>query len=236
MRAHLRLRGCCRNRRRVRHASQFRPASEPAREGCARGRRGCPRAQLRRVPRNCRKHPRHRGPIAGTAVAGRAPDRWLAIRTAFLAQSAARSTRRVRRPGWLLPAASAAIVLCAVLLTVSSHGPQQGPSARTPVASDVPSSSAPPQQVLVAESQRLEAVLATLPADTRVARAGTALTVAGPRGPDSLGRLSTQHGQRSGHQPAPGGPAVARARGAAEFTGGRALCRTRARAPLKTIN
>jgi hypothetical protein len=107
------------------------------------------------------------------------PDRWLAIRTAFLAQAAARSTRRVRRPGWLLPAASAAIVLCAVLLTVGSHGPQQGTSARTPVASDAPSFSAPPQQVLVAESQRLEAVLATLPADTRVSRAGTALTVAG---------------------------------------------------------
>ncbi len=106
------------------------------------------------------------------------PDRWLAIRTAFLAQAAARSSRRVRRPGWLLPAASAAIVLCAVLLTVSSHGPQQESTVRRLVASDVPNVAAPPQQLLVAESQRLEAMLATLPADTRVTRAGTAWTVA----------------------------------------------------------
>jgi hypothetical protein len=107
------------------------------------------------------------------------PDRWLAIRTAFLAQAAARSARRARRPGWFLPAASAAIVLCAVLLTVSSRGPQQESAARRVVANDATDVAAPPQQVLIAESQRLEAVLATLPADTSVARAGTALTVAG---------------------------------------------------------
>ncbi len=107
------------------------------------------------------------------------PDRWLAIRTAFLARAAARSERRARRPGWFLPAASAALVLCAVLLTVSSRGPQQGSIPRRAIATDVPDVAAPPQQLLVAESQRLEAVLATLPGDTRVTRAGTALTVAG---------------------------------------------------------
>jgi hypothetical protein len=107
------------------------------------------------------------------------PDRWLAIRTAFLAHTAARSERRARRPGWFLPAASAALVLCAVVLTVSSHGPQQGSIPRRAIATDAPDVAAPPQQLLVAESQRLEAVLATLPGDTRVTRAGTALTVAG---------------------------------------------------------
>ncbi len=107
------------------------------------------------------------------------PDRWLAIRTAFLAHQAARSARGVRRPGWLLPAASAAIVLCAVLLTISSHGPHDTSSRRAASPDAATATTLPPQQLLVAESQRLEAVLAALPADTRVIRAGTALTVAG---------------------------------------------------------
>jgi hypothetical protein len=106
------------------------------------------------------------------------PDRWLAIRTAFLAQAADRSLQRARRPGWFLPAASAAIVLVAVLLTVSSHGPRQGNDSRT-VTGEPSTLSSAAQLQLVAESQRLEAMLATLPADARVTRAGTALTVAG---------------------------------------------------------
>ncbi|HZF26566.1 MAG TPA: hypothetical protein VEZ88_09925 [Steroidobacteraceae bacterium] len=102
------------------------------------------------------------------------PDRWLAIRTAFLARSAARSQTQRRRPGWLLPASSAAVVLCAVLLTVGSHGPQPAAySQHLPGAHSV----MPP--MLIAESQRLEAVLASLPVDAQLTRAGTALTVAG---------------------------------------------------------
>jgi len=109
-------------------------------------------------------------------TAAEPPARWLAIRTAFLAQAA--TPKRVgRRPGWFLPAASAAIVLVAVLLTVSSHGPRQGSDTRA-VTADPSAKSSPAQSQLVAEAQRLEAMLATLPADTRVTRAGTALTVA----------------------------------------------------------
>jgi hypothetical protein len=104
------------------------------------------------------------------------PDRWLAIRTAFLAQ-AATVKRGARRPGWFVPAVSAAVVLVAVLLTVSSHGPRQASGPRA-TAGNATAPWAPEQWQLVAESQRLEAVLASLPADTRVARAGTALTVA----------------------------------------------------------
>jgi hypothetical protein len=100
------------------------------------------------------------------------PDRWMAIRTAFLARSERRWQPRARRPGWILPAASAALVLFAVLLTVSSHGPRtQGPQ----VATDVSPVASPR---LLAESQRLEAMLASLPSDSQLTRAGTELTVA----------------------------------------------------------
>ncbi|HEY7377942.1 MAG TPA: hypothetical protein VH542_04575 [Steroidobacteraceae bacterium] len=101
------------------------------------------------------------------------PDRWIAIRTAFLAGTERRWQPRARRPGWLLPAASAALVLFAVLFTVGSHGPRTQDPAR--VATDV-SPVAPPK--LLAESQRLEAMLASLPSDSQLTRAGTALTVA----------------------------------------------------------
>jgi hypothetical protein len=102
------------------------------------------------------------------------PDRWLAIRTALLARSERRWTAPARRPGWILPAASAAVVLVAVLLTVGSRGPQAPRLA--PEATDVSPVGRP---LLIAESQRLEAVLASLPGDAQLTRAGTALTVAG---------------------------------------------------------
>ena len=101
-----------------------------------------------------------------------------------------------RRPGWFLPAASAALVLCAVVLTVSSHGPRQGSIPRSATATDAPDIAAPPQQLLVAESQRLEAMLATCRGDARHS-CWHCVDGRGSRGPDSLGRLSTQHGERS---------------------------------------
>ena len=111
-----------------------------------------------------------------------APDRWLAIQHALRARGAVSRARKTRRPGWLLPAASAALVMIAVLITMSSQGPRPlGDSATRPI--DDPrtggtSVQTPAPAALVAESQRLEAMLASLPSDARLTRAGTALTVA----------------------------------------------------------
>ena len=110
-----------------------------------------------------------------------APDRWPAIRAALRTRTSAPPARDLRRPGWLLPAASAALVVIAVLITVSSQGPRQPSDSRNASIEDprdggMPVHAAP--AALVAESQRLEAVLASLPADARLTRAGTALTVA----------------------------------------------------------
>jgi hypothetical protein len=111
-----------------------------------------------------------------------APDRWPAVRAALLlTRTSAQSARHMRRPGWLLPAASALLVAVAVLITVSSQGPRQpshsqSASIENPRDGGMPVHAAP--AALVAESQRLEAVLASLPADARLTRAGTALTVA----------------------------------------------------------
>src|SRR5687767_11256674 len=49
-----------------------------------------------------------------------APDRWSAIHEALLRPAVARAPERERRhPGWLLPAASAAAVVVAVVLTIN---------------------------------------------------------------------------------------------------------------------
>lgn len=111
-----------------------------------------------------------------------APDRWLAIQYALRARGDVRSAPKARRPGWLLPAASAALVVIAVLITVSSQGPRDRSHSQSVAIDDARTGSAPVQvpapAALIAESQRLEAVLASLPADARLTRAGTALTVA----------------------------------------------------------
>ncbi len=111
-----------------------------------------------------------------------APDRWPAIRAALLTRKPVQSARRMRRPGWLLPAASAALVMVAVLITVSSQGPRQASHLQSMAIEDPRDGGMPMQATapaaLVAESQRLEAALASLPTDARLTRAGTALTVA----------------------------------------------------------
>lgn len=101
-----------------------------------------------------------------------APDRWNEIAARL---SGARASKRVprRRPGWFLPAASAALVLVVVLLT-SNDRDAPAPGAQT--AEVVPIANG--RQLLLAESQRLESLLAAMPAEPRVTRAHTAMTVA----------------------------------------------------------
>jgi hypothetical protein len=106
------------------------------------------------------------------------PERWNAIQ-ADLAGGSSRSRRTTprNRPGWLLPVASAALVLIAVLFTFGNrdHSVGTGSTDRpAPGATSLDES----RQQLVAESQRLESLLATLPREPRLTRAQTALTVA----------------------------------------------------------
>jgi hypothetical protein len=99
------------------------------------------------------------------------PQRWSAIKAEL--SGGAEPPVPSRRPGWFLPAASAALVLVAVLFTLSSRRPDSLPE---PAMSTVPVPDA--RQALVAESQRLESLLASLPNEPRLTRAQTALTVA----------------------------------------------------------
>jgi hypothetical protein len=102
-----------------------------------------------------------------------APDRWNAI-VATASGSATEVSAPRSRPGWLLPAASAALVVVAVLLTFGDRG------SPTPTAEEQ-SMTVPPtasREYWLAESQRLESLLASLPAEPRVTRAQTELTVA----------------------------------------------------------
>jgi hypothetical protein len=104
------------------------------------------------------------------------PERWNAIRAA-LTGAVVERTAPHRRPGWLLPVASAALVLVAVLFTFVNQNQPGGSQDAGPTAAF----NAPPgesRQALVAESQRLESLLAALPAEPRLTRAQTALTVA----------------------------------------------------------
>lgn len=103
---------------------------------------------------------------------GSAPDRWNAIAARLSGAQAPESAPR-SRPGWFLPAASAALVLVAVLLTFNDR---DAPAPAAQMAEVVPAANA--RQQLLAESQRLETLLASLPAEPRVTRAHTAMTVA----------------------------------------------------------
>jgi hypothetical protein len=103
-----------------------------------------------------------------------APDRWSAI-AAELSRSPYEVMAPRPRPGWLLPAASAALVLAVVLLT---FGEREAPTP--PVGAGTATTIAPAatHADLLAESQRLESLLASLPAEPRITRAQTALTLA----------------------------------------------------------
>jgi hypothetical protein len=103
------------------------------------------------------------------------PERWSAIKAA-MGNVAGPRTAASRRPGWFLPAASAALVLVAVLFTLNNRRPDNASDADTRVAGTVPATDS--RQALVAESRRLESLLASLPTEPRLTRAQTALTVA----------------------------------------------------------
>lgn len=101
------------------------------------------------------------------------PDRWSAI-SAKLSDAPVAGAAPRSRPGWLVPAASAALVLLAALFTLGDgdrSDPASGPGSASARADA-------PHLRLVAESQRLESLLAALPAEPRLTRAHTALTVA----------------------------------------------------------
>jgi hypothetical protein len=103
-----------------------------------------------------------------------APDRWNAV-AAELSGEAQPVARIRNRPGWLLPAGSAALVLVVVLLTVArreSPAPATDERTTTVIAPETRRAD------LLAESQRLESLLASLPAEPRITRAQTELTVA----------------------------------------------------------
>lgn len=100
-----------------------------------------------------------------------APDRWPQIAARLSGARAPQSAPR-SRPGWFLPAAAAALVLVAVLLTFDRDA--SVPARQT--TETVPAVSA--RQLLLSESQRLESLLAAMPAEPRVTRAHTAMTVA----------------------------------------------------------
>lgn len=121
-------------------------------------------ARLRAVSRDLRELPSNATP----------PERWSAIRATLAGATLEQVPRR--RPGWFLPAASAALVLVAVLFTVRNHRADSTPSHGT-VAAEAPALDES-RQALVAESQRLESLLAALPTEPRLTRAHTALTVA----------------------------------------------------------
>ena len=99
------------------------------------------------------------------------PERWSAIHAAL--STRAEPIAANRRPGWLVPVASAALVLVAVLFTLNSRRPDFSPATETRAT---PVQDA--RRALVAESQRLESLLAALPNQPRLTRAQTALTVA----------------------------------------------------------
>lgn len=113
------------------------------------------------------------------------PDRWEAVRDARA--NPARQAPARARPGWWLPAASAAAVVLAVVLTLDREPrdlPAQPATAQI-ISRDDPRSDAESaatrridQRALIDESRRLEELLDTLPREPRITRVGTALTVA----------------------------------------------------------
>lgn len=109
-----------------------------------------------------------------------APERWSEIRTALDAPALHGEHSRAR-PGWWLPAACAAVVVVAVVLTldrrVVTTGAEESAAVRTGQQAELVAQLSRPGE-LIEESQRLEQLLAVFPAESRVTRAGTALTVA----------------------------------------------------------
>jgi hypothetical protein len=126
------------------------------------------------------------------------PDRWTPPdRLAAIREELARPQRPVpqarARPGWLLPAASAAMVVVAVLVTLNRESLQTTPAVD--VAATAPGNTAAPDTAadstagigetvpeerlaLIDESHRLQEVLDGLPTRPRIVRASTAATVA----------------------------------------------------------
>jgi hypothetical protein len=102
------------------------------------------------------------------------PERWSAIQAALGNRS--RPLVPSRRPGWLVPVASAALVLVAVLFTLNTRRADVVPGKETHEITATPVADS--RRALVAESQRLESLLAALPKQPRLTRAQTALTVA----------------------------------------------------------
>jgi len=120
------------------------------------------------------------------------PDRWTPPdRLAAIREALARPKRPVAqpraRPGWLIPAASAAMVVVAVFLTLDRETLQTTPAVEsasnaTGTATDptaVIAETVPEERLaLIDESRRLQEVLDTLPTRPRIVRASTAMTVA----------------------------------------------------------
>lgn len=124
--------------------------------------------QLRAVTRGLRALPDRWTP----------PDRWSAIREALTRPRQAAVERRAR-PGWLLPAASAAAVVMAVVFTLDTERQVSTPASNTPSVATAPQQTVPDERLaLIDESQRLQEVLDTLPGQPRIVRGSTALTVA----------------------------------------------------------
>lgn len=109
-----------------------------------------------------------------------APDRWREIRSALAAPAVAVERPRAR-PGWWLPAASAVAVVFAVVLTMeqrtATNTADVSAIAQLAERAALPRLRTGPVE-LIEESQRLEQLLTVFPAEPRVTRAGTALTVA----------------------------------------------------------
>jgi hypothetical protein len=114
------------------------------------------------------------------------PDRLAAIREE-LARPGARHVEARTRPGWLLPAATAAVVVAAVFLTLGRESLQTTPGAESVAnapadagdTTGVVAGTVPEERLaLIDESRRLQEVLDTLPRRPNIVRASTAMTVA----------------------------------------------------------
>lgn len=100
-----------------------------------------------------------------------APQRWEEISAAHSRPAIAAAPVR-GRPGWWLPAASAAALVMALVLTLQQRTPIESETKPeiVPVAAET--------NAWMQESQRLEQLLATFPSEPRITRASTAFTVA----------------------------------------------------------
>jgi len=111
-----------------------------------------------------------------TAPAPSGPDRWSEI---ALALDGSARALPWPRPGWRLAGSLAAGFAVAVGLALfNGSTPRVSDAARTPAADarDRPAPAPRAVAALMEESKRLESLLATMPAEPRVVRAGTVLT------------------------------------------------------------